>query len=204
MGALYMKKIAILGGTFNPIHNGHIIGIQKVYDSQLFDEVWIMPSKIPPYKQQEVSSSKSRLEMCQLVANELAHTTVIDEEMKRDEISYTYDTLSQLKRSYPDTHFYWIIGYDNLSSIESWYKGVQLLTEFGVVVLNRGGYAASNATTLINDLQKRLKATIIEINMPDIEISSSDIRERIKEQKSIVGYVLPSIIKYINNNQLYQ
>lgn len=198
-----MKKIAIFGGTFNPVHNGHIIGMQKVFDTLLFDEVWMMPSNIPPYKRNEAFSSKDRLSMCEIASDALGFTKVNQQEMNRKEISYTYDTLCQLREKSPEKALYWVIGYDNLDSIEKWYKSECLLKEFGLVVINRGGFSEDEASFKISRLQKKYETNIIKVKMPNIEISSTEIRERIKKKQLIVGFTLPKIIEYIKVNHLY-
>lgn len=199
-----MKKIAIYGGTFNPIHNGHIVSLQHLLDDQQFAKVLVIPSGVPPFKSEVSLNIKHRLHMCQLVTKQLPDVEIEDFETKSIEPSYTYETLKHLSRLNPLNKYYWTIGYDNLFHIETWYKGIEILKEYGIIIINRGGYDSEKALAKQEELAKLYQTEFINITIPNIEISSTDIRTRVSKKKSIIGYTLDSIIDYIDQNNLYQ
>lgn len=198
------RKIVILGGTFNPIHNGHVLASHALIDSKQFDEVWIMPSGNPPYKQEEQQSVDDRFHMVKQITDLLPELIYREDERNQELPSYTYDTLESLRESYPSTQFYWTIGYDNLISIEQWKDGAKLLSTYGLVLLNRGGYSREYAKEKAHDIRENYGCPILEIDMPAVDISSTDIRRRVSEGQSIIGYCPECIIDYIYKKGLYQ
>jgi nicotinate-nucleotide adenylyltransferase len=197
-------KIAIFGGSFNPIHNGHIVGVQKVFDSGLFDKVWIMPSKIPPFKQHQYNSITHRLAFCEMVAKQLPFLEVSRFEMEREKVSYTYDTLVALKAMYPEDEFCWVIGYDQVINIHAWYESENLLRDFDFVVLNRGGFQVASAQSAMDRLTEAYGTDFIQVSMPNIEMSSTELRQRVHKGQSLIGYTLSEISQYIGEHELYQ
>ncbi len=199
-----MKRVAIYGGTFNPIHNGHIIALQALKDSNLFHKILLIPAGYSPFKMESTETMHHRFNMVELVLKQLVFAKISRIEASNDNPSYTYKSLTALQRIEPDTKFYWSIGYDNLSSIQSWKHADKLLREFGLVVLNRGGYDPGHALESIKNIKETYDTEILEVTMPDIQISSSDIRERIKEGKSIYGYCPLEVNDYIKKHNLYK
>ena len=199
-----MCKVAIYGGTFNPIHNGHIISLQYLLEDQHFTNVLLVPSGKPPFKSEESQSIIHRAHMCNEVVKLLPPLILEDYELNTKELSYTYNTLQHLSKQNPDIKYYWTIGYDNLFSVENWYKGKEILREFGLIVINRGGYSFDDAMTKEAELTKCYHTDFINITIPSIEISSTEIRKRVNNHQSIVGYTLQSIIDYIEENNLYK
>ena len=199
-----MNKIAIYGGTFNPIHNGHIVSLQHLIDHKQFSDVLMIPSGVSPFKRDIVETVQNRLDMCQLVTDVLIGVTLEDYETKSEEPSYTYKTLKYLSALKPDNKYFWTIGYDNLFQIETWYKGPEILEQFGIILVNRGGYDREAAIAKQEALRRLYHTEFINIDIPNIEISSTDIRQRVKNKQSVVGYTLPSVITYIEQNNLYQ
>lgn len=198
-----MKKIAILGGTFDPIHNGHIIILQTLIDSERFDEVWLMPAGQQPFKLESSSAKLDRLAMCQTISELMPDIKLSTLEIDQEGPSYTFDTLTLLKHQYPNSQFYWTIGYDNLQSIEQWYKGSELLSHFNFIVVNRGGYSPEMSETLINQLQTTYDTQFETIVIPNIELSSSLLRNRVQENKSLFGFTVQPIIDYISCHKIY-
>lgn len=199
-----MKNIAIYGGTFNPIHNGHIVSLQHLLDDDRFDEVLLVPSGVPPFKNNVSHTIKDRLHMCKMVQDELVGLSIEEYEANSIEPSYTYETLKHLSKLNPDNKYYWTIGYDNLFHIESWYKGSEILKEFGLIVVNRGGYNLEDANDKLEELVAKYNTDLLTVTIPNIEISSSDIRERVGLGKSIVGYTIEQVISFINDKHLYK
>jgi len=193
----------IVGGTFNPIHNGHILALHALYDSGHFDEIWLMPSGTPPFKKNEKQSKAHRLQMCRLIQQELEFVKVSELEIVSDDVAYTYKTWTQLSRNHPEDTFYWMIGDDHVFHIEQWKHSQDLLRDVSLVLVNRGGYDPKAVDKQCAYLKETYHAQILQVSMPKIEISSTRIRERVCNQQSIVGYTPQSIIDYIEQHNLY-
>jgi len=199
-----MKQIAILGGTFDPIHIGHLIAGQYVYDTGLFNEICIMPSGNPPHKISTEAYNKHRLAMCQLAADSLEGFTVSDIEQTREGKIYTVDTFSYLKENNPGTKFWLIIGTDSLMNLKSWYKPEQLLATVNFVVVDRGGYDLAEIKAMIKSLDEGYKCDLLYVKMPLIELSSTTLRERMKKGLSIENMVPHSVHQYMMTHELYR
>ncbi|MBN2221226.1 MAG: nicotinate (nicotinamide) nucleotide adenylyltransferase [Vallitaleaceae bacterium] len=199
-----MIRTAILGGTFNPIHNGHIIIIQELLSQSIVDEVWLMPSGYPPFKPEERKSASYRYEMCCLAVSGIEHVYVSDYEINSKAPSYTYDTLSKLSELYKNREFYWVIGFDHLSSLMTWYQASSLLEKFQFILMNRGGYDFHQAAEYLRQIESQYPKVFLKVTMPTIEISSTSIRNRVYHRQSLIGYTKDSVIDYINHHQLYR
>lgn len=191
-----MKRVGIFGGSFDPIHSGHAIIANIASQSEYIDEVWIMVSRKNPLKERYAEAGeKERLEMAALVAQHCENVKVSDFEMSLPSPSYSYDTLIALKKKYPENSFFLIIGSDSLQDFDRWKKSDQIKKEFGLLVYPRPGYPIN-----VSD-EKHIKYLT---DAPEIEISSTRIREFLKEGKN-VNYLLPiSVAKYIKEHDLYK
>jgi nicotinate-nucleotide adenylyltransferase len=187
-----MKKIGIFGGTFDPPHYGHLLMANEVLHALHLSEIWFMPNHIPPHKQHEqVTNSEDRLHMLKLAIADHPHFKIETIELQRGGPSYTYDTMRQLKAIYPNNEFYFIIGADMVEYLPNWYyidRLVQLVTFVGV---KRPGFSLETSYPLI------------EVEIPEFAVSSSLIRERVKQGKSI-RYLVPERVRlYIEEKKLY-
>lgn len=187
-----LKKIGIIGGTFDPPHHGHLLIANEVYDALELDEVWFLPNQIPPHKQdRSITSVEDRLNMLQLAIQQEEHFSICLEELNREGPSYTYDTMLQLTKKHPEMQFYFIIGGDMVEYLPKWYnidKLLQLVTFVGVA---RPGYTL------------RTPYPIATIEIPEFAISSSIVRERFAKKKTC-KYLLPEQVQsYIERNGLY-
>ncbi|MFD3447662.1 nicotinate-nucleotide adenylyltransferase [Microbacteriaceae bacterium 4G12] len=187
-----MRKVGIIGGTFDPPHNGHLLIASEVQDALKLDEVWFMPNQIPPHKMgKEVTSVDNRVEMLRLATEQMPHFSLCLVELTRQGPSYTYDTVVQLKEQYPDTCFYFIIGGDMVEYLPKWYKVEELLKLITFVGVTRLGYALTTPYDMIT------------LEIPEFAVSSSLIRERFSKKKT-TNYLLPEKVKdYIERNGLY-
>jgi nicotinate-nucleotide adenylyltransferase len=187
-----MKKIGVFGGTFDPPHYGHLLMANEVLHALRLSEIWFMPNHIPPHKQHEqVTNSEDRLHMLKLAIADHPHFKIETIELQRGGPSYTYDTMRQLKAIYPNNEFYFIIGADMVEYLPNWYyidRLVQLVTFVGV---KRPGFSLETSYPLI------------EVEIPEFAVSSSLIRERVKQGKSI-RYLVPERVRlYIEEKKLY-
>lgn len=200
-----MKKIGILGGTFNPIHVGHLILAENAYSQLNLDCVLFMPNGVAYFKNQnEVASSKDRINMVNLSIMNNDHFILDDYETTIPGNSYTSDTLIELDIKYSDADFYYIIGADTLFSIESW-KTPQVIFDLStIVVAKRNNTKVEELNAKINQLKEDYSARIVLLDSSDIDISSTDIRSKIKNNISVKYYLRDEVVKYIKDNKLYK
>lgn len=200
-------KVGIVGGTFNPVHVGHLVLGECAYEEAQLDEIWFMPNAIPPHKQitnKEVST-QDRANMLQLAIQEQPYFQLNAYEIERaNHISYTYQTLEDFHVLYPEHSFYFIIGSDSLFAIESWKCPDKILQACTLLVACRENTDLDNLQKQIQYLNSKYACQIQLLQMPLLEISSSVIRKRVKQNKNIKYLVSNSVRKYIKCNQLYQ
>lgn len=198
------QDIAILGGTFDPIHSGHLIAGQAVMDTGLFQEVWIMPSGEPPHKASDPDRREHRLEMCRIASDTEAFFQVSDLEIRRTGKTYTLDTFRELKDRWPMRRFWLIIGTDSLMQLHQWRLPDLLLKEVNFAVVDRGGHPLDAVKAKMEAYKESHGTQFRHIPMPLIELSSSDIRERVAKGKSIRFRVPDQILTYIEDEGLYR
>jgi nicotinate-nucleotide adenylyltransferase len=187
-----MKKIGILGGTFNPPHLGHLIIANEVFHSLGLEEVWFMPNQEPPHKKKEGSTSNDeRMEMLKLAIAQHPHFSIEPIEMGRSGPSYTYDTMKILTEKHRDVQFYFIIGADMVEYLPNWHKVDELQKMVTFVGVQRPAY---NIETDYD---------ILYVETPSVDLSSSFIRKRL-ETGGTVRYLVPDSVRtYIEENGLY-
>jgi nicotinate-nucleotide adenylyltransferase len=197
-----LKRIGIFGGTFDPIHTGHLIMAENVKDQIQLDTVLFVPSGNPPLKDSTlVSGAEHRLEMVKLAIEGNPALSVSDIEIAQNtgEPSYTVNTLLKLRQQYPadQAKFYLIIGMDQLIDLHKWKDPGKLFLLSEVLVINRPGF-------LIQQVENEYSRRGIFVPVPNIDISSTDIRFRVHEKRSIKYLVPDKVEKYIIENNLYK
>lgn len=197
-------RYGIMGGTFNPIHIGHIKAAEAALENNVFDGIWFMPSGEPAHKETGLIDKMHRFNMVEQAIGKYPHFEVSDIEIKREGNTYSVDTFEALKTLYPKDSFYLIIGSDSLLNLEQWYNSHKLLTIGAFAVVDRGGYKASDIDHRIAYYQDKYGTDIIKLTMNQIELSSSQIRDRIRMGKSISELVPEPVLHYISENHLYQ
>lgn len=198
-------RVGILGGTFNPIHLGHLLTGECAYEQFELDEVVFMPSKTPPHKSiEENVSAKNRADMVKLAIEDNPHFTFSGMELERSGVTYTVDTLRLLNEMHPDREYYFIIGGDSLFSFHKWRETGEILKRVTVLAASRYGVPEENVQSQIDFLKKEFGGRIEKIAMPTIDISSSGIRQKIKEGGDIRYYVPEDVRLYIQKNGLYK
>jgi len=194
-------KVAIFGGTFNPIHIGHLIMGQYVLNFADIDKILFIPNGKPPHKNNiDLASEFDRYNMVELAIKNNKNYDISDYEIKKGEYSYTIDTLLFFKKIYDDVSF--IIGSDNLDEIILWRRSNQILSQFPIIVLPRTT-DRSEIELKINRLVKNYNSKIKLIDMPVVNISSTEVRRLIKEKKSIKYLVPENVEEYIKRKGLY-
>lgn len=198
------KRIGILGGTFDPIHTGHLILAEAAYESFSLDYVLIMPNGNPPHKAGQVSVSMAmRTRMAELAVEDNPHLCVSDFEKTPQDYHYTYETLEYLNREHPDTDYYFILGADSLIHFDTWKEPHRICAACQILAATRDHMEREQLEQRIRELTLRYQAQIYPMETPNIDISSNMIRERVQNGKSIRYYVPASVEAYIHENGLY-
>lgn len=190
-----MSKIGLFGGTFDPIHNGHLITCMKVCEIRDLDKIIFIPSNVSPLKTNvDSTSANDRLEMVRLAIAHIDYFDYSDYEIKKSDVSYTIDTLKHFITIYDEVEL--IIGYDNLIVFNKWHKPDEILELVKVVVLKRD----TNDEQISHDFVKKVSI----VKSPMIDISATDIRNRVRENKPIDFLVPQQVKEYISKNNLYK
>jgi nicotinate-nucleotide adenylyltransferase len=186
-------KIGILGGTFNPIHIGHLILAEEAREKLGLDKVVFVPAFLPPHKDNsDIAPAGERLEMVKLAIAGNKYFLVSDSEIKRDGRSYTIDTIKEFKTKYPHDELYFIIGSDLLKYLDDWKDLNEIIKMVKFIAATRPGFAL-----------EKIPAYISTVAIRAVDISGFEIRNCIKEEKSF-RYLLPdAVYKYINRKKLY-
>ena len=200
------KKIGIMGGTFDPIHLGHLILGEKSYEQLSLDEVWYMPAGNPPHKQLRGgrAADEQRVEMVRLAICDNPHFRLSLMEMNEDGFTYTYRTLEKLRERYPDTEFYFIIGADSLLSFDSWMKPGRILAAATVVVATRDHLPSPQLTREMDRLTEKYGGRMVLLDTMNIDVSSHMLREWTARGNSLRYYTPDAVVRYIRENRLYQ
>ena len=197
-------KIGLMGGTFNPIHLGHLIISEYIRLSLPLDKIIFIPSGNPPHKDfDEIISVEHRYKMAVLATNSNPHFQISLSEINRKGFSYTIDTIREFKEKLPGDELYFIIGADSLNELTSWKDYKQLFKITNFIAIGRPGLTDEYNLCKIVELKSLYDANIQYINGPLIEISSTDIRERISKNLSIKYLVQETVEDYIELNKLY-
>ncbi len=192
-------KIGIMGGTFDPIHNAHITIARKAKEQFLLDKVIFMPSGNPPHKK-EITDKNIRFKMTELaLGNEFE---ISDYEVKKDDYSYTLNTLKYLKKTNPEDDIYFIIGEDSLNDIYKWHKPEEILRLCTLLVFPR--ILSANVSDKAQEVMLKLGGDIRVINAPITQISSTQIRSMIRQNECVDNILPKEVLKYINENNLYR
>jgi nicotinate-nucleotide adenylyltransferase len=194
-----MRRIGLLGGTFDPVHNGHLIAAQSAVEAAALDEVWFIPTSTPPHKPQPGADSEKRRLMLEAAIGGNSSFRIEDLELRREGTSYTIDTVTALQEQYPEHLFYWIVGSDMVMDLPNWRNIEELAERLAFIGLERPDQPGDDAL-----LPSFIRSRLIKATMPPMGISSSEIRLRRKEGRSI-RYMLPeSVLDFIQRNDLYE
>lgn len=197
-----MKRYGIMGGTFNPIHLGHLMISEYIREDMKLDEIIFIPTGNPPHKQ--ATDANVRYEMVKLAIEENKNFSISDVEVKRSDITYTVDTINELKDSL-DGELYFIIGSDTLFQLKTWKKIDLLFQQIEFICAIRPDYVSEQILELeLKYLKTKYGAKIHIVETPMYEVSSTELRKRIAENKS-VKYLIPNnVIEYIKEKELYK
>ena len=199
-----MKKYGIFGGSFNPIHYGHLMICEYIKEEMGLDKVIFIPTGNPPHKDLEVSA-KDRYEMVKTAISPNPDFEISDIETTRVNLSYTVDTIRKLKKIYKEEKLYFLIGLDSLFQLKTWKKIGDLSQEIEFVVALRPGYIDKEEINReIDFLRDNFGTRINLIKTPLYEISSTDLRDRIHEGKSLRYLIPKKVLDYIEESGFYK
>ncbi len=201
-----MKKIGIMGGTFDPIHNGHIAVGRQAYGEYDLDEIWFMPSGHPPHKTDHVVTSvEDRCEMTRLAIKEEPYFRFSDFEARREGNTYTAQTLKLLRENYPDCRFFFIIGADSLYELESWYRPEEVLHMAVILVAGRKYPGAERSLeSQISYLRDKYQGEIFPLHLKEMDVASVHLREMAAEGEDVSPYLPAAVWEYIQTHDLYR
>jgi len=200
------NSIAVFGGTFDPVHYGHLVAANEVMEAFSTDGVVFMPAGMPSHKDSScVTDNELRFEMTKIAISSNPKFFVSRMEIERGGPSYTIDTVLELKKLLkPDAKIYFLIGADSVFQVFSWKNARELITMCEFIGVTRPGYNKRELYGRIKDINQSCESKIHFFEIPAFDISSSEVRERIKEGKSIKYLVPEGVEEYIYKKGLYR
>ncbi len=202
-----LRRVGLMGGTFDPIHNAHLSLADCALNSLQLDEIWFLPAAVPYLDKHAVTSFADRLRMTQLAVSARKDFRVSDIEGRRTGNTYTADTLRILKAHFPNTEFHFILGADQLFSLESWHE-IDVIFQLAVLTAaereQNGLSGHQSFLDRIQYLKTRYNARIEMLSFPEMDISSTEIRRRAAAGEELRGLVPEAVRDYILKNKLYQ
>ncbi len=199
------RKVGIMGGTFDPVHIGHLIIGEKAYEQLGLEKVYFMPSGNPPHKKSREgrANDEQRVEMVRRAISDNPHFALSLIEMNEEGYSYTYRTLETLKKANPDTDYYFIIGADSLYNFSDWMEPGKICAVCTLVVATRNHTPIEDINKKMEELSRRFRGKFIRLDTMNIDISSHLVREWIMEGRSLKYYVSDEVIHYIEKQHIY-
>ncbi len=197
-------RVGIYGGTFAPIHNGHVAAAKAFMEQMRLDYLYIIPTCLPPHKQMDfVDNPMDRLAMCELAFKDTDGILISDLEICRGGKSYTYDTLRELWR--PSARLFLLCGTDMILTLDKWYKGEEIFKLCYPVYIRRENDAiiTSKIIAKLAEYREKYDAKIVRIQAETIELSSTEIRTRVANGESIEPFVPKAVAEYIYSHGLY-
>lgn len=201
------QRIGVFGGSFDPVHVGHLIIAEQFREGMGLDQVRFIPAKVSPFKQEQLpTTDKQRLEMLRLAIGAHPGFAIDDTEIRRGGVSYSIETIRELQTQITGAAWFMLIGADSLTDFAKWKEPGELLDRVQLVVVRRGGHGeiAWDALTGLTSPANidRIRSTAIDV--PAIEIASRDIRQRVQQGRSIRYMVPASVEAYIREHKLWQ
>ena len=199
--------LGVLGGTFDPIHNGHLAAADAAERALDLNRIMLVPSRIPPHRQDPVGAgAEHRLAMAELAAQERPRWSASRIEIDREGPSYSYDTLAELRQQFPGTQIFFILGADAFAEIATWSRYPAVLDLANFVVVSRPGITLDSLRERVPSAFSRrpsakTRVILVEANTPDV--SSTEIRHRVRDGHSLADLVPKSVAEYIQAHRLY-
>lgn len=200
-----MKKIGIFGGTFDPIHNGHLYIAYEAKKQLGLDKIIFVPSGTPPHKNvTNVTEADIRFKMVSMAISHYEYFDIDDYEIKKEGRSYTCETLKHYKDTYDDTKLYFIVGADSLINIDTWKNVNEIVSYSTLTVFKRPGFSVDKILKKKEELKERYNHNVIFFDTLDLDISSTDIKQRIKNNERVDFFMERDILEFIKKRNLYK
>ena len=199
------RRVGLMGGTFDPIHIGHLMLAECAYEQFQLEQVLFLPAGNPPHKDKRKvgATDTQRIDMVRLAIEGNPHFKLDPEEMLREGYTYTKDTLNLLTQQHPDIDYYFIIGADSLMAFDTWYHPEEICRDSILAVAVRDQMGLEKIQAKIQELEERFQARIYLLQTPDIDIASSHLRQMRSQKRSIRYYVTDPVWQYIEEHALY-
>jgi len=187
-----VARLGLLGGTFDPVHIGHLAAASEVFYALGLDAVLLVPANAQPLKPAPIASGEDRLAMCQAAVANDPRFRVSDVDLRRGGATYTVDTVGDLRKEYPGAEFFFITGADALASVQRWKDYETLVTLVTFVGVTRPGHSL-----------EQLDAPHVLVESPALAVSSTDVRDRVRAGAPIRYLVPDAVAQYVDQYQLY-
>ena len=198
---------AIFGGSFDPVHKGHVSLVSELKKALELDEIIVMPTGISPFKkdmERRPASGADRLEMCRLAFADMPFATVSDYEISRVGVSYTFDTVRHFRSLYPNDKLFWLVGGDMLKSFDRWKNWQEILSMCTLAAVSRQKCGSDRNELENKAAELRKYGEVLFAETKPLEISSTEIRKKIIKNSDISCYVPQNVVKYILECGLYK
>lgn len=200
-----MRKIGIMGGTFNPVHNAHLAMAEAAYEQYKLDEVWFMPSKNPPHKEKnEIISEEHRKRMIQFAIDDIPHFQFSDFELKREGTTYTSETLKELRKKYKNTVFYFIMGGDSLLAFHTWHQPKKVAARCIILAAPREDITFNEWQNICREKGEEFQGDIRPLLFDFMDISSQTIRKKRRKGESVAGMCPDKVRCYMDLHHFYR
>jgi nicotinate-nucleotide adenylyltransferase len=196
------RRVAVLGGTFDPVHNGHLVLVTGARDAIGAAESWLVPSRVPALRGEPVAPAQLRLAMLEAAVRGVPGVRVLDVELRRRGVSHTIDTLLGLRLSDPDVVPWWILGADAVRHIQEWHRGAELRAILHVVVVQRAGTPPFDDREAHSLGLAAERTTVLGLTPP--AVSASEVRRRVAAGEPITGLVPGAVADIVAASGLYR
>lgn len=196
-----LRCAVVLGGTFDPIHAGHLAILEQVRRAVEADEAWLIPTATPPHRRPTHASAQDRLAMAQAAARGLPGVHVLDLEIRRDGLSYTIDTLDELERLHPGVAVWFTVGADAARDVGAWHRAEELLARARFVVVNRSGVPPIDEAEVRRLGFAPERTRLVQVASPPV--SATEIRRRVAAGLPVEGLVPAAVAELISQRGLY-
>ncbi len=197
-------KLGVFGGTFDPVHVGHLLLAEACRDALSLAEVRWIPAREPPHKPGAViTAGKQRVEMLEFATAGYPEFVIDSRELKRPGPSFTVDTLRELQQEFPEAELFLLIGADSVHELQTWKLPAEIAALATIVGVNRRGVPAVNPQALTGQLPAEVLSRLVAVEMPGVDISASDLRDRVRHGRSIRYQVPRAVEMYVREHRLY-
>lgn len=206
------RLICLFGGTFDPVHYGHLKPLNELQQTLAADAVHVLPASVPPHRPAPLASSEQRQNMLQLALREYPGFILDSRELERSGPSWTVLTLQSFRQQYPDASLCLVMGSDAFNGLSSWYHWQQIPQLANIIVIERAGmktaerpdWATEHLVRDVDSLRESKSSSILFVSLKGYDISATEIRQRMAQKLDVTGMLPDKVIDYIRQNGIYQ